>query len=92
MKRAMARQAEAEREKRAKIIHAEGEFQASQQLAEAAEVIARRAGRDPAALPANADRDRRGEELHHHLPAAHGVLQGCSSTSSRGATGRMTSR
>jgi regulator of protease activity HflC (stomatin/prohibitin superfamily) len=39
MQRAMARQAEAEREKRAKIIHAEGEFQASQQLAEAAEVI-----------------------------------------------------
>jgi regulator of protease activity HflC (stomatin/prohibitin superfamily) len=41
MQRAMARQAEAEREKRAKIIHAEGEFQASQQLAEAAEVIHR---------------------------------------------------
>jgi regulator of protease activity HflC (stomatin/prohibitin superfamily) len=41
MQRAMARQAEAEREKRAKIIHAEGEFQASQQLAEAAEVIER---------------------------------------------------
>jgi regulator of protease activity HflC (stomatin/prohibitin superfamily) len=40
MQRAMARQAEAEREKRAKIIHAEGEFQASQQLAQAAEVIA----------------------------------------------------
>ena len=39
MQRAMARQAEAEREKRAKIIHAEGEFQASQQLAQAAEVI-----------------------------------------------------
>jgi regulator of protease activity HflC (stomatin/prohibitin superfamily) len=39
MQRAMARQAEAEREKRAKIIHAEGEFQASQQLAEAAQVI-----------------------------------------------------
>ena len=39
MQRAMARQAEAEREKRAKIIHAEGEFQASQQLAMAAEVI-----------------------------------------------------
>ena len=36
MQRAMARQAEAEREKRAKIIHAEGEFQASQQLQEAA--------------------------------------------------------
>ena len=39
MQRAMARQAEAEREKRAKIIHAEGEFQASRQLAEAANVI-----------------------------------------------------
>ena len=40
MQRAMARQAEAEREKRAKIIHAEGEFQASQRLSEAAEVLA----------------------------------------------------
>ncbi len=39
MKRAMARQAEAEREKRAKVIHAEGEFQASKQLAHAAKVI-----------------------------------------------------
>src|SRR5436309_15613269 len=39
MQRAMARQAEAEREKRAKVIHAEGEFSASQQLAAAAEVI-----------------------------------------------------
>jgi SPFH domain / Band 7 family len=42
MQRAMARQAEAEREKRAKIIHAEGEFNASQQLANAAEVIGSR--------------------------------------------------
>jgi regulator of protease activity HflC (stomatin/prohibitin superfamily) len=41
MQRAMARQAEAEREKRAKVIHAEGEYQASQTLAEAAEVIDR---------------------------------------------------
>jgi regulator of protease activity HflC (stomatin/prohibitin superfamily) len=40
MQRAMARQAEAEREKRAKIIHAEGEFQASAKLAQAAGVIA----------------------------------------------------
>lgn len=40
MQRAMAKQAEAEREKRAKIIHAEGEFQASQRLADAAKVIA----------------------------------------------------
>jgi len=39
MQRAMAKQAEAEREKRAKIIHAEGEFQASAQLAAAAKVI-----------------------------------------------------
>jgi regulator of protease activity HflC (stomatin/prohibitin superfamily) len=40
MQRAMAKQAEAERERRAKIIHAEGEFQASQKLAEAAAVMA----------------------------------------------------
>jgi len=40
MQRAMARQAEAEREKRAKIIHADGELQASTQLAEAASMIA----------------------------------------------------
>ncbi len=40
MQRAMAKQAEAEREKRAKIIHASGEFEASKQLAEAAHVIA----------------------------------------------------
>ena len=39
MQRAMARQAEAERERRAKVIHAEGEFQASQRLADAAEVL-----------------------------------------------------
>jgi len=41
MQRAMARQAEAERERRAKVIHAEGEFQASQTLANAAEIMAR---------------------------------------------------
>jgi regulator of protease activity HflC (stomatin/prohibitin superfamily) len=46
MQRAMAKQAEAEREKRAKIIHAEGEFQASAKLAEAAGVI----NREPVAL------------------------------------------
>jgi regulator of protease activity HflC (stomatin/prohibitin superfamily) len=39
MQRAMARQAEAEREKRAKVIHAQGEFEASQRLSEAAAVI-----------------------------------------------------
>ena len=41
MQRAMAKQAEAEREKRAKIIHAEGEFQAAQRLLEAAQTLAR---------------------------------------------------
>jgi regulator of protease activity HflC (stomatin/prohibitin superfamily) len=46
MQRAMAKQAEAEREKRAKVIHAQGELQASTQLAQAAEVI----GSQPAAL------------------------------------------
>lgn len=39
MQRAMAKQAEAERERRAKVIHAEGEFQASQRLADAAQII-----------------------------------------------------
>lgn len=46
MQRAMAKQAEAEREKRAKVIHAEGELQASAQLAQAAHVI----GAQPSAL------------------------------------------
>ncbi len=46
MQRAIARQAEAERERRAKIIHAEGELQASVKLAEAAEII----GKHPATL------------------------------------------
>jgi hypothetical protein len=46
MKRSMSRQAEAERERRARIISADGEYQASKRLAEAAAVMAR----DPAAL------------------------------------------
>ena len=46
MKRAMARQAEAERERRAKVINAEGELQASEKLAMAARVI----GAEPAAI------------------------------------------
>ncbi len=40
MRRAIAKQAEAERERRAKVIHAEGEFQAAKKLAEAAKIIA----------------------------------------------------
>jgi regulator of protease activity HflC (stomatin/prohibitin superfamily) len=39
MQRAMAKQAEAERERRAKVVHAEGEFQASQKLSDAAKII-----------------------------------------------------
>ena len=46
MKRAMAAQAEAERERRAKVVHAEGEFQAAEKLTEAAKVISTQ----PAAL------------------------------------------
>jgi regulator of protease activity HflC (stomatin/prohibitin superfamily) len=46
MQRAMARQAEAERERRAKVIAAEGEFQASEKLSQAAEVLSR----NPAAI------------------------------------------
>jgi regulator of protease activity HflC (stomatin/prohibitin superfamily) len=46
MQRAMAKQAEAERERRAKVIHADGEFQASTKLAEAAVIISK----DPTAL------------------------------------------
>jgi len=46
MQRAMAKQAEAERERRAKVIHAEGEFQASQMLFEAAQILSK----EPAAL------------------------------------------
>jgi regulator of protease activity HflC (stomatin/prohibitin superfamily) len=44
MVRAIARQAEAERERRAKVIHAEGELQASEKLMQAAEVLSRQAG------------------------------------------------
>jgi regulator of protease activity HflC (stomatin/prohibitin superfamily) len=46
MRRAMAKQAEAERERRSKVINAEGEFQAAQRLADAAEIITQ----NPAAL------------------------------------------
>ena len=70
MQRAIARQAEAEREKRAKIIHAEGELIASD------EALAGRwrhrpgAAGDHAALLADADRDFSREELDDHFPAA----------------------
>jgi len=41
MKRAMAAQAEAERDRRAKVVHAEGEYQAAEKLAQAAEVMSK---------------------------------------------------
>jgi regulator of protease activity HflC (stomatin/prohibitin superfamily) len=44
MVRAIARQAEAERERRAKVIHAEGELQASEKLMQAAEMLGRQPG------------------------------------------------
>ncbi|MFH1619229.1 MAG: slipin family protein [bacterium] len=46
MQRAIAKQAEAERERRAKVIHAEGEFQAAQKLSDAALIL----GQNPAAI------------------------------------------
>ena len=46
MKRAMAAQAEAERDRRAKVVHAEGEYQAAEKLAQAATIISK----DPAAI------------------------------------------
>ena len=72
MIRAIARQAEAERERRAKIIHAEGEAAAAANLEKAAEMMARAARRDPAPLPADAGGDRLGEEYHSCVSAADG--------------------
>ena len=69
MQRAMALGAAAERERRAKIIHAEGEYQASQRLRDAADVISGNPVRTAAALHADADRDRGDAELDRHLPA-----------------------
>ena len=70
MLRAMAKQAEAEREKRAKLIHAEGEFAASQRLADAAHVLATQ----PTALQLRYLQTLTeigvGEEHDHRLPAA----------------------
>ncbi len=70
MQRAMARQAEAERERRAKVINAEGEFQASERLKDAAVVIADASDRAAAALPADAARARRVAVDDDRLPDA----------------------
>ena len=62
MQRAMARQAEAERERRAKVIHAKGEFEASQTLADAAELIGTQSGALQIAFSANYDGNRYGKK------------------------------
>ena len=71
MIRAMARQAEAERGRRAKVIHAEGEKQAAETLAEAARLLSSRARIVAAALPADARRYLQRKELDHRVPLAH---------------------
>jgi regulator of protease activity HflC (stomatin/prohibitin superfamily) len=66
MVRALAKQAEAERERRAKVIHAKGEAEAAEKLAEAANP----GPGDPAALPADPGGNRRRQEFHHRFPGA----------------------
>ena len=68
MIRAIARQAEAERERRSKVILAEGELQASQKLLEARADAVRAAGGDAAALSADAQRHRQRAQQHHRVP------------------------
>ena len=70
MIRAMARQAEAERNRRAKVINAEGEKQAAQTLTEAAQVLGQHGERAAAALSADAGRHLARQVLAHHLPLA----------------------
>ena len=70
MQRAIAQQAEAEREKRAKIIHAEGEFQAAEKLTQAANVISANPTALQLKIPSDLSGDCHGEELNHRLPCA----------------------
>ena len=70
MQRAIAKQAEAERERRAKVINAEGEFQAAQKMADAAKVLATEPMSLNSATPDFAG-DRRGEELDNPVPHPH---------------------
>jgi regulator of protease activity HflC (stomatin/prohibitin superfamily) len=74
MQRAMARQAESERERRAKIIDAEGEFQASKRLRQAADRLESPHRTTTQALPDDG-RDRRHPELHHHPAHPAGPLR-----------------
>jgi regulator of protease activity HflC (stomatin/prohibitin superfamily) len=72
MLRAMAKQAEAERERRSKIIHAEGEFNAAQKLVDAATLMATQPMTLQLRYLQTLDRHRRREEHHDRLPAADG--------------------
>ena len=67
MQRAMARQAEAERERRAKIINAEGEFQAAERLTGSGGRDGKGSHRAPAPLPPDVARDRRIQQLDDRL-------------------------
>ena len=71
MVRAIARQAEAERTRRAKIINAEGEQQAAQKLVEAARILAGVPQAMQLALSRHAVRHRRRAHLDHRLPVPH---------------------
>ena len=84
MQRAMARQAEAERERRAKVIAAEGEFQASERLKDAARCCAE-PDVAPAALPPDDARDQLRALVDDHPPAADRALQATSRRQARGA-------
>ena len=71
MQRAIARQAEAERERRAKVIHAEGEFEASRRLADAADVIEPEPRRTATSISPDACRNRGGEKFDYDFPHSH---------------------
>ena len=77
MQRAIARQAEAERLRRAKVINAEGEYQAAVRLSEAAAIMETAADGHPAAHAAGAGAGRHGEEPYGHRSGADrpGLLQ-----------------
>ena len=87
MQRAMARQAEAERERRAKIIGAEGEFQASEKLAQAAQVIARTRSRCSCATCRRCTRSRSTSNSTTILPIPIDLLRPFAEAAQRYADG-----
>ena len=81
MKRAMAIQAQAERERRAKIINAEGEFSASQRLTSAAQIMGQSPGAMQLRYLQTLTENRGRQEFDDHLPAANGAIEGIHGTS-----------